>query len=813
MILKNPYAALKILAFTAIILIIGTNNKSYAQDFNCSDCHEISIDKSVHKDAIDCQGCHDDVTDEEHMEKGVKKVDCGTCHDDKTSAVQSDVHHRLKVKNPPSCISCHGNHEIKKPPVTNSQKVKEYCSKCHTSKTLANPYHSVVTSKNKCLSCHKNVDTKLTLPSSVHKNLECADCHNYISNNLTNHPKNVGATQKADCYLCHNEIAKEHRESIHGISLSEGIDEAAMCWNCHGSHDIKHVKSESSKVHPKNIAETCGKCHDNPKLAKKFNLAMPEPGKTYSKSIHGVLVSKGRTDAPNCSTCHGTHNIKNKVQPGSTISAYNVPQTCGTCHKEIVEDYEQSIHWIRAKKGFREAPVCNDCHSEHSIHTISNGNKREEIKKIQEKTCIACHENPRISERFGKNSEQAKLYQDSYHGLAVMRGDKDAAMCVDCHSVHKILPQEHPASSINPANVTETCKKCHPEAAPVFAQSYSHVTQNKLAAKIEDIVTTIYFWLIISVIGGMILHNVLIFVYEIKKKRKHQQREIAIPRFTKNEVVQHLILLVSFLTLAITGFALKFHDSWWSELLQFFGMTETVRQNIHRTAAVVMIVSGAYHIFYLIFTARGRDVLFNMLPKFSDLIEARDNILYYLKLKETKPKFDKYDYTEKAEYWALIWGTIVMGVTGFILWFPTVVGDWAPVWLIKVSELIHFYEAILATLAILVWHWFFVIFHPHEYPMSLTWIDGKMTLKNYRHHHEKHFRKVVLEWKEFKAEKRTLKKLSNSTLLFTSTLEKNGLDPDLIIDSELNNDLELRSWLDKKLNPVTEENGTENQKK
>lgn len=811
MILKNPNAALKILAFTAIILIIGLNNKSYAQDFNCSDCHEISIDKSVHKDAIDCQGCHDDVADEEHIEKGVKKVDCGTCHDDKTSAVQSDVHHRLKVKNAPSCISCHGNHEIKKPPVTNTLKVKEYCSKCHTSKTLANPYHSVVTSKNKCLSCHKNVDTKLTLPSSVHKNLECADCHNYISNNLANHPKNVGATQKADCYLCHNEIAREHRESIHGISLSEGIDEAAMCWNCHGSHDIKHVKSESSKVHPKNIAETCGKCHDDPAFAKKFNLAMPEPGKTYSKSIHGVLVGKGRIDAPNCSTCHGAHNIKNKVQPGSTISTYQIPQTCGTCHKEIVEEYEQSIHWIRAKKGFRVAPVCNDCHNEHSIHTISNGNKREEIKRIQEKTCIACHENPRMAERFGKNGEQAKLYQDSYHGMAVMRGDKDAAMCIDCHNVHKILPQEHPASSINPANVTETCKKCHPEATPVFAKSYSHVTQNKEAAKIEDIVTTIYFWLIISVIGGMILHNIVILVYEIKKKRKHQQREISIPRFTKNEVVQHLLLLISFLTLAITGFALKFHDSWWSELLQFFGMTETVRQNIHRSAAVVMIASGVYHIFYLIFTPRGRDVLLNILPKFSDLIEARDNILYYLKLKETKPKFDKYDYTEKAEYWALIWGTVVMGLTGFILWFPTVVGDWAPVWLIKVSELIHFYEAILATLAILVWHWFFVIFHPHEYPMSLTWIDGKMTLKNYRHHHEKHFRKVVLEWKEFKAEKRDLKKVSNSTLLFTSTLEKNGLNPDSIIDSEIENDPELRTWLDKKLNPVTEENKIENQ--
>ncbi|WP_041356011.1 hypothetical protein [Melioribacter roseus] len=145
-----------------------------------------------------------------------------------------------------------------------------------------------------------------------------------------------------------------------------------------------------------------------------------------------------------------------------------------------------------------------------------------------------------------------------------------------------------------------------------------------------------------------------------------------------------------------------------------------------------------------------------------------------------------------------------MGATGFILWFPTVVGDWAPVWLIKVSELIHFYEAILATLAILVWHWFFVIFHPHEYPMSLTWIDGKMTLKNYRHHHEKHFRKVLLEWKEYKAGKREEKRLSNSTLLFTKTLSENNLDPDAVFDKELENDPELRLWLENKLNPEEE---------
>lgn len=812
---KNPFEVdlnnkFRILSSSVVYLLISlfflTNNTTLAQDFNCSDCHEISIANSVHKEAIDCQGCHEDVTDEEHIEKGAKKVSCATCHEEYVGSVNSDIHHRLKVKNPPSCVSCHGNHEIQKPPSDNRQKTKDYCGKCHTSATLVGNYHAMTKiDKNNCISCHKTIDTRMTLPSSVHKNLDCSDCHNFIANNLKNHPKNLKAIQSADCYICHGDIAKIHRESIHGIALSEGIDEAAKCWDCHGSHDIKKVDDPSSKVHPTKLAATCGNCHDNPELAKKFDIALPNPGFVYSRSVHGKLVLQGRTDAPNCSDCHGVHDIKNKVQPGSKISTFNAPDMCGKCHKEISDEYTQSIHWIRAKKGFRESPVCGDCHSEHGIQAITTENERREAKIIQEKTCIVCHESPRIAERFGKEGGQASLYQDSYHGLAVMRGSEKSAMCIDCHNVHKILPSDHPESSVSEENVTATCQKCHPDATPVFSKSYSHRTMNETSAKIENFVANLYFWLIVSVIGAMILHNLLIFIYEVKKKRRNMQGEITIPRFTKNEVIQHLLLLISFITLAITGFALKYHSSWWAEMLQALGMTEIARSYIHRGAAVVMIAVGLYHIWYLLFTPRGRDVLLNLIPKLSDLQEARDSILYYLRIKKRKPRYDKYDYTEKAEYWALIWGTIIMGATGFILWFPTIVGNWAPTWLIKVSELIHFYEAILATLAIVVWHWFFVIFHPHEYPMSLTWIDGKMTLDTYRHHHEKHFRRVVLEWKEYQSGKRELKKVSHSTLLFTKALEEKGLNPDQIIEGELNNDPELRDWLDKKLNPNPEE--------
>ena len=132
-----------------------------------------------------------------------------------------------------------------------------------------------------------------------------------------------------------------------------------------------------------------------------------------------------------------------------------------------------------------------------------------------------------------------------------------------------------------------------------------------------------------------------------------------------------------------------------------------------------------------------------------DLKEFWQAMLYYFGKRGTPPAYGHYDYTQKAEYWALIWGTIVMAVTGLILWFPTMFGDNTPQWLIKVSETIHYYEAILATLAIVIWHFFFTIFHPDEYPMSMIWLNGEMTLEEWREKHPDKFQSMMLEVEEY----------------------------------------------------------------
>ncbi|MEI6852233.1 MAG: cytochrome b/b6 domain-containing protein, partial [Bacteroidota bacterium] len=389
-----------------------------------------------------------------------------------------------------------------------------------------------------------------------------------------------------------------------------------------------------------------------------------------------------------------------------------------------------------------------------------------------------------------------KSYQDSYHGLASSHGDKKAAMCVDCHNVHKILPKDNAESSIGKENILATCKKCHPQATETFANSYSHTTQVSSAANIEWWVRTVYFWVIVIVIGGMFLHNLLILVYELRIRYKKSKNQIRIPRFTKNELIQHTLLLLSFIILAMTGFQLKYPDSVYGQMMHSLGFTEGVRQWIHRIAAVVMMALSVYHVGYLWVTARGRNILRAMFPKLRDIPQAINTVLYYMHLTKKHPSYDNYNYIEKAEYWALIWGTIVMGATGFVLWFPTVVGDWAPVWFIKVSEIVHFYEAILATLAIIVWHWFFVIFHPKEYPVSFTVIDGKMSVAHYKGEHRLEYHKVIAEYLDVKNGKRSLKSCSHFTRHFIKAIENNGVAMDMFVNDELENDKELREFVE-----------------
>jgi len=116
------------------------------------------------------------------------------------------------------------------------------------------------------------------------------------------------------------------------------------------------------------------------------------------------------------------------------------------------------------------------------------------------------------------------------------------------------------------------------------------------------------------------------------------------------------------------------------------------------------------------------------------------NVGYHLGRTSTRPAFTRFRYIEKAEYWALVWGTIVMVATGLILWFPDRIAG-GPTWLVRVAESIHLYEAWLAFLAIVVWHLFFVMFRPGTFPVSFTVFTGRMEPTELQHEHPEEYRR------------------------------------------------------------------------
>ena len=115
---------------------------------------------------------------------------------------------------------------------------------------------------------------------------------------------------------------------------------------------------------------------------------------------------------------------------------------------------------------------------------------------------------------------------------------------------------------------------------------------------------------------------------------------------------------------------------------------------------------------------------------------------YYLGRRPDRPAYDRFGYVEKLEYWALVWGSAVMTVTGFALWFENQSLSVVPLWGLDLATVIHYYEAWLATLAIVVWHFYWVIFNPEVYPMSLVWLDGRLSAEAMEHEHPRELERL-----------------------------------------------------------------------
>jgi cytochrome b subunit of formate dehydrogenase len=567
------------------------------------------------------------------------------------------------------------------------------------------------------------------LKHSVHGSMfACVDCHKDVKSLV-----HESTPQKVTCGQCHADAQAAYSHSYHAKASAAGKAHAASCEDCHGgAHEILGADDAQSPVNHSNIPATCGRCHGQ-KFLMESNGESAQPFISYQESVHGRAIEKGSKKAAVCTDCHGSHEILAANDAKSPIYKFNVPATCGKCHTAIKGTFMQSIHGQGIARGNGLAPVCTDCHGIHSIKSHVNPNAPASEQNLSRDICARCHGGVRLSQEFGVPGNRVTSYFDSYHGLATEGGSVVAANCSSCHGVHNILPSSDPHSMINRANLDATCGKCHKGVTQKFTLNKVHL-EGSQSSDIGTIavrwVRWFYLVLIFAVIGAMFLHNAILWRSKAVARRRMQNPMME--RMSANQRWQHLILLASFIVLVITGFALKFPNSWIAEVL---GMGEKLRSIIHRVAGVMLIGAGIYHLFYLAASREGRRLICDIAPGTRDAVDAWGTMRYYLGLSKEKPKFGRFSYAEKAEYWALVWGTALMAVTGVMMWAKVWVGDLLARWWVDVATSVHYYEAILATLAIVVWHFYQVFLDPDVYPMNWAWWDGKMPVEHYRHEH------------------------------------------------------------------------------
>ena len=377
------------------------------------------------------------------------------------------------------CLTCHGERDL-----TNDAGHSVYvspahyagsvhadlgCTGCHD--TIKDYPHPRKVKLPTCGDCHDEQAGEL--PASVHGDLgeeACTACHG--SPHAVTPAK---ATDTKACASCHDDTLRDYWSSIHAAKAKSGGG-GPTCQSCHGPiHKLLPGTNPASPVSRAHLAETCAKCHGNPKFLAQHPLGIAQPVEAYERSVHGRAVAAGNLKAATCSDCHGTHAILPERDPRSTVNYWNVAKTCGRCHGEIAKVFDASIHGQAIAHNVREAPTCTYCHGEHNILAPTEPGSLVNPALVSAVTCGRCHSDERLTRKFGLPAGQVPAFEDSYHGLALRAGSTTVANCASCHGVHNILPSSDPRSTVNADNLAATCGKCHPGAGTRFALGPVHV--------------------------------------------------------------------------------------------------------------------------------------------------------------------------------------------------------------------------------------------------------------------------------------------------------------------------------------------------
>ncbi|HUU02143.1 MAG TPA: hypothetical protein VM425_11925 [Myxococcota bacterium] len=691
---------------------------------------------SVTAVCTDCHTAHDIRPHTDPLSSISKKNVSHTCQ--KCHGLIEQVHRKvirgeLWEKAPhevPVCVDCHAPHRARKV-FYELGMADEDCLACHAKDDL------VGTRDGKKISMH--IERK-ELGASAHKGVACAQCHNGVSP-VAKRPCE-GISAKVDCSICHAEQVEAYKTSTHGKLHARGSGQAPTCISCHGTHGIKKKDDPSSRTFPINVPKLCANCHrEGQPAANIYKGTDHDIVEHYTMSIHGKgLLKSGLVVTAMCTDCHTAHHELPASDPDSTVNKDNVAKTCSRCHNGIYEKFARSVHFPGpGGKDGRKYPACTDC---HSSHTISRTDKQDFKLEIITQ-CGRCHQ------------DVTQSYFETYHGKVSKLGYTAAAKCYDCHGSHDILPPWDPNSHLSRRNIVQTCAKCHPGSHRRFAGYLTHATHHD-----PDKYPVLYytFWamsfLLIGVFGFFGLHTLIWLPRSLAERRRRKPIRSAgkryVLRFGTLESRLHILVVISFLGLAITGTTLKFSYFEWAQWISHALGGFQSAGFIHRVCALITFGYFGAHLIDLVRKKRrGKSswlrFLFgpdSMMPNRKDLREFVASFKWFIG-RGPRPQYGRWTYWEKFDYLAVFWGVAIIGATGLILWFPELATHLLPGWMINVATIIHSDEALLAAGFIFTIHFFNTHFRPEKFPMDTVIFTGKMPLEEFEEDRPLEYRKLV----------------------------------------------------------------------
>jgi len=822
-----------------------------------------ALKASPHGD-LECVACHSDIKEVPHPEK-LAPVDCGSCHPDELSQYSGSVHGRKAAqKDPyaPNCKLCHGTHDILPPsnlksrvatinvpalcgtchaegtevsktrniPQTNIAEnykdsihgvglfqqgltVTAVCTSCHTAHNVLLPddprssiakqniaktctkchakiedvhkkvirgelwekqphmipacvdchephkirkvFYTEGMSNGECMTCHGNPALQPTTPGrtgslyvsadelakSRHSRLACVQCH--TGGTPSDARPCTTVKDKVDCNICHEHEpeATQYAESIHGTLAAQGSPDAPLCQDCHGDHGVLGKADPASPTFSRNVPTLCAKCHqEGHKAAVRYTGTQTHIVDRYRESIHGQgLLQAGLTVTANCADCHTPPHELPAKDLRSSVNRANIAETCAKCHRGIYELFTASVHSPNVTHTDKPLPVCADCHSAHSIERTDLSDFRLGIMD----QCGRCHQQITAS------------YFETFHGKVSQLGGLQTAKCYDCHGAHDILPVNDPRSHLSRNNIVATCGKCHTGSHRQFAGYLTHATHHD-PKKYPFLFIT--FWGMTSLLIGTLVisgaHTVMwlprSFAYRKQLKNAEAESGTYIRRFRRFHRNLHLMVVSSFLGLALTGMILKFSYAGWAKLLaRLLGGFEAAGL-IHRFCAVLTFTYFGLHLWDLLkqrrasgkswrqFITGKESMLFNL----RDWHELAGSVKWFFN-RGPRPEYGRWTYWEKFDYFAVFWGVAVIGGTGLLLWFPEFFTRLVPGWAVNVATTIHSDEALLAVSFIFVVHFFNTHFRPEKFPMDTVIFTEGMPLEEFQRDRPREYRELV----------------------------------------------------------------------